>query len=291
VNFFKQLIFFVLPLSSLAQVKVIDSVTRLPVQAATISIDNINAIQITDDFGVFNLTSLNLTQEKSITISSIGYLKKVVLAKNLRAVDSIFLSPITYALKEVSVSSRKYRMHLIGGPMSLLHGSNSYVGYSFEEARFFPNEYGEHSKIVGVQYFVVKKQSFQKKTKVDLSNAFGVGLYEANADGSPGKPLLTEALVVMAKEHAKWFKVDLTQYNLLMPKYGFVVSFKVFAASFYGVKDKSIAYKDFVAPVLAIKTYLRKSDDSWRKNFYTNGKWSRDKHSHYGIRAMVAVTK
>ena len=122
------------------------------------------------------------------------------------------------------------------------------------------------------------------------SNAFGVGVYEANEDGSPGKPLLQDVLVVMAKEHAKWFEVNLEQYNLPMPKHGFVVGFKVFPASFYGVKNTS-NHESFVAPVLAIKTYLKKSYDSWRRGLYTNSKWTKETFSHFGIRAMIAEAK
>lgn len=291
LKFSKLLLIFLLPLNLLGQVKVIDSVTKRPISSVTISIDHINAVQITDDLGDFNLKSLNLAADKSIILTSIGYKNKIVQVKNLKDKDSILLSPVTYALKEVNISSRKYRKHLVGGPMSLLHGSNSYGGYSFEDARFFPNEYKANSKILAVQYFIVKNESFQKKSKVDLSNAFGVGVYEANADGSPGKPLLNEALVVTAKEHAEWFEVNLEQYDLPIPKHGFVVSFKVFSASFYKVVDKLTDYKDMVAPVLAIKTYLRKSSDSWHKDLYKNSKWVRDERSHFGIRAMVAEAK
>ncbi|WP_316770348.1 hypothetical protein [Pedobacter frigiditerrae] len=287
----KYLPLFLLPLNMLAQVKVIDSATKQPIKGVTVSLDNITAVQITDEFGVIDLSKLNLSEDKSIILTSVGYQKKIINAKNVQQIENINLVPVTYSLKEVSINTRRYRKHLVGGGMSLLHGTNSYGGYSFEDARYFPNEYNEHSKIVAVHYFIVKNESFQKKTKVDLSNAFGVGVYEANADGSPGKPLLTEALVVMAKEHAEWFEVNLEQYNLPMPKYGFVVSFKVFSASFYGVKDKFTNYKDIVAPILAIKTYLKKSNDSWHKGLYPNSKWKREERSHFGIRAMVAEGK
>ena len=175
--------------------------------------------------------------------------------------------------------------------MSLLHGSNSYGSYAYEEARFFANEYKEKSKILAVQYFVIKKQSFQKKTNVDLSNAFGVRIYEANADGSPGKPILLDPLVVMAKKSGKWFNVNLKQYNIQVPKHGFVISYEIFSASFYGVKPDRVNFENFVAPVLAIKTYLRKSSDSWRKLSFPNLKWTRDERSHFAIRAMVAEAK
>ena len=86
--------------------------------------------------------------------------------------------------------------------------------------------------------------------------------------------LLLDALVVIAKKHADWFEVNLEQYNLPVPKYGFVVSFK-----------------DFVAPVLAIKTYLKKSTDSWERGLYNKNVWRKDTFSHFGIRARVAEAK
>ncbi len=287
----KFIILFFLPLNLLAQVKVLDSLTKLPIVGVTIAVDQGNAVQITDDQGMFDFRKLNLKNDQSITFTSIGYQKKVCLAKNLLEATIIYLNPVTYALNEINIKARKYRKHLVGGGMSLLHGSNSYGDYAYEEARYFPNEYSEGSKIIAVQYFVVKKQSFQKVTNVDLSNAFGVGVYEANADGSPGAPLLKDALVVIAKEHAKWFEVNLEQYNLPMPKYGFVVSFIVFPAAFYKVNESKVNHTNFVAPVLAIKTYLRKSNDSWKKGLYPKSVWRRDTFSHFGIRAMVAEAK
>ena len=286
----KILVLLVVPINLLAQIKVIDSLSKLPLAGITISIDNINAVQITDDFGLIDLKKLNLESDKSIILTSIGYEKKIIKIKNLLDKEVILLQPVTYSLNEVSISSRKFKNHLVGGGMSLLHGSNS-GSYDKEEARFFPNEYNSNSKIIAVQYFVVKKDSFQKITHVNFINAFGVGIYEANKDGSPGKPLLLDALVVTAKKHADWFEVNLEQYNLPVPKYGFVVSFKVFSESFYGVTKNSYSYKDFVAPVLAIKTYLKKSTDSWERRLYNKNVWRKDTFSHFGIRARVAEAK
>ncbi len=279
------------PLNLLAQIKVVDSLTKLPIIGVTISIANSNTVQITDEFGVIDLKKLNLTDDKSIILTSIGYEKKVVSSNYLAQNEVIFLNQVTYTLNEVRISAKNYRNHLVGGGMSLLHGSNSYGSYAYEEARFFANEYKEKSKILAVQYFVIKKQSFQKKTNVDLSNAFGVRIYEANVDGSPGKPLLVDPLVVTAKDHGKWFNVNLEQYDIEVPKYGFIIGYEIFSASFYGAKSNRVSAENFIAPVLAIKTFIRKSSDSWRRYRFTNSKWTRDPHSHFAIRAMVAEPK
>ncbi len=294
MRIFKLFVSFLLitfPLNLLAQLKVLDSLTKLPISGVTISINDSKTVQITDDFGVIDLKKLNLTNNSSITLTSIRYDKKILNSNYLTNNDFVFLNQVTYALNEVIISTKNYRNHLVGGGMSLLYGSNSYGSYSYEEARFFGNEYKDKSKIVAAQYFVIKKQSFQKKTNVDLSNAFGVRIYEANADGSPGKPLLPDPLVVMAEAHGKWFNVNLAQYNLQVPRYGFVVSYEIFSTSFYGVKPDRVNAENFVAPVLAIKTYLRKSRDSWRKYSYAKSKWTRDERSHFAIRAMVAEPK
>lgn len=279
-----------LPLQINAQIKVIDSLTKLPLQGVTLTVDNSTVVQITNEVGEFDVTAIKTGTLLAFT--SIGYQKRTIALNKISAVDSIFLTPVTYQLNEVSIGKKRYRNHLTGGKMSLFYGSNSYAGYSYEEARFFPNDnYNKGSKIIAVQYFVIKKQSFQKKFNVNLSNAFGVGVYEANADGSPGKPILLDALVVMAKAHAQWFEVNLEQYNLEMPKYGFVVGFKVFSALFYGVKDAKVNSDNFVAPTLAIKTYLKKSHDSWTRGLYAKSTWRRETFSHFGIRAMVAEAK
>ncbi|MES2651992.1 MAG: carboxypeptidase-like regulatory domain-containing protein [Bacteroidota bacterium] len=278
-----------LPFNLWAQIKVVDSLTKLPIEGVTIVLDGSTDIQITNEQGEFDVSKLN--NAKLITFTAIGYQKKISDIKKVQELDRVYLNPVTYLLNEVNISGKRYRKHLIGGNMSLLHGSNSYGGYNYEEARFFPNEYKREGKIIAVHYFIIKKQSFEKKSKVDLSNAFGVGVYEANEDGSPGKPLLQDDLVVRAKEHAEWFEVNLEQYNLLMPKHGFVVSFKVFSASFYNAKDARITNKNFVAPVLALKTYLRKSTESWKRRGFAISNWTRDTRSHFGIRAMIGVAK
>ncbi|MDQ8005080.1 MAG: carboxypeptidase-like regulatory domain-containing protein [Pedobacter sp.] len=274
-----------------SQIKIVDSLTKQPIVGATISIIDESPIKITDQYGNFDFQDLGLDDNRWIAISSLGYSKLVLQVKKAKISDTLRLKPAIYQLNEVSISTKKYSKHLVGGGMTLLHGDNHWGGYGYEEARFFPNDYKKDSKILAVQYFVVTKQPFQKKTKVDLNNAFGVGIYEANADGSPGKPLLTEEILVKAEKHAKWVTVNLEQYNLPMPKYGFVVGFKIFPASFYGEKNGFVKVEDFVAPLLAIKTYIKKSEDSWHRSLFKHHKWTKETHSHFGIRAMVAEAK
>ena len=280
-----------IPTNLFAQIKVVDSLTKLPLVGVTISIGNSNVVQLTDDFGIIDLKKLNLAKDELFTLTSLGYHKKNVSSNYLAQNEFLYLNQVTYALNEVTVRTKNYRNHLVCGGMSLLYGSNSYGTYSYEEARFFANDYKAKSKVVAVQYFVVKKQSFQKKTSVNLNNAFGVRIYEANADGSPGKPILLDPLVVTAKDHGKWFNVNLEQYDIQVPKYGFVVSYEIFSASFYGAKSDRINAASFIAPVLAIKTFIRKSSDSWRRYSHAKSKWARDERSHFAIRAMVAEPK
>ena len=282
------LILSFLPFNLWAQIKVVDSLTKLPIEGVTVASSGSTNIQITNEKGEFDVNKLS--NAKSIVFTAIGYQKKVIDFKKVSESDRLYLNPVAYLLNEVNISAKKYRKHLVGDNMTLLRGSNSYGGYNYEEARFFPNEYKHESKITAVQYFIIKKQSFEKKSKVDLNNLFGVGVYEANEDGSPGKRLLQDDLVVRAKEHAEWFEVNLEQYNLVVPKYGFVVSFKVFSATFYNTKNARTS-QDFVAPLLAIKTHLRKSTDSWTRRQLPNGNWIRDNRSHFGIRTMIAVAK
>ncbi len=109
--------------------------------------------------------------------------------------------------------------------------------------------------------------------------------------GGPGKPILLHPLVVTAKDHGKWFNVNLEQYDIQVPKYGFVVSYEIFSASFYSMKPDRVNAENFVAPVLAIKTFIRKSSDTWHRYKFTNSKWARDEHSHFAIRTMVAEPK
>lgn len=285
------LFIFNLSFKANSQIKIVDSLSKQPIVGATISIIDEGPTKITDHYGNFDFQGLSLDDDRSIAISSLGYSKLVLKFKKAKMNDTLYLKPAIYLLNEVSISTKKYSKHLVGGGMTLLHGDNHYGSYGYEEARFFPNDYKQESKIIAVQYFVVTKQPFQKKTKVDLNNAFGVGVYEANPDGSPGKPLLTEEVLVKADKHAKWVVVNLEQYNLPMPKYGFVVGFKILPASFYGQKNGFVKVEDFVAPLLAIKTYIKKSDDSWRRSLLRQQKWIKETHSHFGIRAMVAEAK
>ncbi|MGE6218228.1 hypothetical protein ACQKCH_00275 [Nubsella zeaxanthinifaciens] len=283
--------FFLFPFSSFAQIFVLDAASKLPIVNATISDGDQNVLKITDERGTFDLDEVKISQPKKLIITSIAYQKRNVDIGSLKNIDSIYLTPVVYDLKEVSITSKKYRKHLVGGGMTLMHGDNHYGTYGYEEARFFPNEYDKDSEIIAVQYFVVVKQPFQKKTKVDLNNVFGISVYEANADGSPGKPLLTEDILVKAEKHAEWVVVNLEQYHLPVPEYGFVVGFKIFPASFYVQKNGFVKSEDMVTPKLAIKTYLRKSNDAWRRNLIRNSRWQKEDRSHFGIRAMIAEPK
>ncbi|WP_113638164.1 hypothetical protein [Nubsella zeaxanthinifaciens] len=100
-----------------------------------------------------------------------------------------------------------------------------------------------------------------------------------------------QLLLVKAEKHAEWVVVNLEQYHLPVPEYGFVVGFKIFPASFYGQKNGFVKSEDMVTPKLAIKTYLRKSNDAWRRNLIRNSRWQKEDRSHFGIRAMIAEPK
>lgn len=64
---------------------------------------------------------------------------------------------------------------------------------------------------------------YHKRTAIDLfrkPNSLKVYLYAVDSTGAPGKPLLPEPITFKPKNNTYWHWIDISAYNLMLPKEG-----------------------------------------------------------------------
>jgi hypothetical protein len=277
-----------------------DAQTNQPVASTTISILSKRLYFLADNDGNFNIISDKINITDSVTFSCIGYQTLKFRAKEL-ASAIVKLEPITKALQEVKVnlnipivkigvnnqSSRETWTPVQDGDLAIfMLGSKCVKG-----------------TIQTVSYYVSNGRGYFKGG--DVTAPFRVRIFSVDTDGSPGKELTKDTIIVRAKKEG-WSDVDMSSYHIQNPDSGFYAAFSLLPYPYYQLKNVICAYidtgttnylidpRDMLAPRLGVishqiretKSYLSvngsKGDMTWHWiNDYFN--WE------YMIRATIAT--
>jgi len=197
--------------SVFAQVKgkVIDE-NKQPIPYVNIWVEGENVSTTSDIDGHF---TLQITEEKTLLFSSLGFEKKKVKSTEVSLVQ---MRPTTYELGEILVlNKRETKKVEIGQPENAIHQAFE-NGPKFD-AKFFPYRPA------------YKKTQYIKKVSIFTENALEeasvkIHFYAVNSDGMPGDELLQKDFIVSVKKGSRrtWF--DLTSLNVVFPKEGLFVA-------------------------------------------------------------------
>jgi hypothetical protein len=208
-------LFFLFSLSLSAQIKgvVIDSLSGKPIPYVNIVVENESIGSTSEEDGSFVV----YTSEKSkrLLFSALGFEKKTVPVNETKTVQ---LKPIEYELQEVMISNRLQTKEIEIGK------TNSAISQAFDygpriDTKFFPYL---------PQY---KKTKFIKQVSIVTDNKIEdalikIHLYEVNDDGFPGKELIEKELFVTIQKGTRTHKIDVSKYNLVIPKKGIFIGFE-----------------------------------------------------------------
>jgi len=205
-------LFFLFSISLCAQITgvVTDSLSGKPIPYVNIWVENENIGSTSEEDGSFVI----YTSGKSVQLlfSALGFEKKTV---SLTEAKIVRLKPIEYQLQEVLISNRLQTKEVEIGK------TNSVIRQAFDygpriDTKFFPYlpEY--------------KKTKFIKQVRIDtdskIENALiKIHLYEVNDEGFPGKEIIERALFVTIKKGTQTHKIDVSKYNLTVPKKGIFI--------------------------------------------------------------------
>ena len=217
-NFVLLFLIFCLPSfgqDSVLKGRVVDCETLLPLPYATVEIFSLQTGTIADVNGDFEIIIDSLvTVNDTLVVSHLGFTKKSIsISDYFKGRDKLITLETTYVnLEEVVVLPGKYKTIKLGitekkpDSKQISNVFNSMIG------NFIENKRGKDGWLKSVSYYIHADGKPQ--------TPFRVRIYEFDIEKRcPGKDLLTENLIVSAKEPG-WFTIDLSEYNIQFPSNG-----------------------------------------------------------------------
>lgn len=197
-----------------------DSYTKKPIPYSNIYIKNKYGTT-SNNIGYFSLKLKDLNNNDTLYFSSLGYIpKKIILSEVRNSNIEIYLTPTSYKINEVNISSEKTNYDIKRlGPKKKRKICNITDNVKLNE---LPSEIGT--------IFYPEQKCFLKSVEVYISKTgkyktkFRVNVYDKNSKtGLPNNNLLKENVFAKANKGNKWISIDLSKYNIKVDTSGFFV--------------------------------------------------------------------
>ncbi len=201
-------------LSLSGQVKGIvkDSLSGQPISYVNIWVENENIATTSEEDGTF---SINISANKNLIFSALGYEKKTVKASQ---VGEVFLNSKAFDLEEVVISnSIETKQIVIGQTENVM--AQAFDNGPRMDVKYFPY----NPKYNKTKY--IKKVTLYTDSRIEDAT-IKLRFFKVDANGFPSEEMLNKALIVSVKNGTKNNKIDLSDYNLVMPKNGLFVGFE-----------------------------------------------------------------
>lgn len=190
-----------------------DSLTGNPIAYVSIWVENENIGTTSEENGEYQIGTND--KNKNLIFSALGYQKKIVKVSESQIV---LLSPSTFELDEVTINNKKEKKQLeIGKTKNTI--AEAFDNGPRMDAKFFPY-YPEYKKTRWIQKAIILTDSRIDDATIKLH------LYDVDENGFPGNELLTKDYIVTIKKGITKNEIDLSDFNLEMPKTGIFVVFE-----------------------------------------------------------------
>ncbi|WP_417197230.1 hypothetical protein [Bizionia sp.] len=223
----------------IAQISIKDSKSETPISYATISFGDGQGL-FADDEGLFIFTEKLYADIDTLYISALGYTNKTVATSGLGKI--ILLDEEVSELDEVILiaEGRKFKEETLKPYLDDDYYNCWLPTIESEIAVFFNNPDPALTKISTIHFPITleskdwDKRNRKNADKKPFSTLFKVKFYK-NDKGTPGQVLTYENIVFRATEKGgDVYNLDVSAYNITIPKDGFFVSLQVL-----GYTDKS----------------------------------------------------
>lgn len=185
-----------------------------PIPYVNIWVENENVGTTSEENGSFSIHVED--QNKVLILSALGFETKKV---KVSEAEKVVLKRIVFELKEIVISKGKEEVtRLIGDSKSTtaIHISGK-APWIYAKLFKFEMDYNKTSHIKNAiiyTYSAVKNASFKLR------------VYKVKEDGLPGEDFIKEDILVFVKKGTKKNTVELSEYNLNIPKEGIFVAFE-----------------------------------------------------------------
>ncbi len=201
----------------LAKGQIIDSLSGNPIEYVHIRIGEKGTT--TNMAGKYAFRLPEKTGSGHILLSCIGYEKKTIGFNQFKKDPIWKLRPKAYSLPEVVVFDRETEHKEWGFNKERYKEADGRNAPGFIRVVFIANPDNATGIIEKVHYYISDQN--------DPTQPFRVRLYKPDNSGKPRIDLLKKSVVVQADKGSCFLTVDLTKYNILIPKNGFFVGAEV----------------------------------------------------------------
>jgi hypothetical protein len=207
---------------------IVDNVTKKTVARATVSVND-KVHFIADTAGAAYIKKDLIKERDTVSISCIGYRSFSFIIDTMKQLpDSIRLSQATVELKEVKIDQLKNENFIVLGDVKNKPNTHRTTSPREKYVQYIPNEGSVRGTIVSVEFSVNDRLQ-------GIQNPFKVGIYsKLKGDVFPGAELIKDTIIVRNPEKKHLVKVDISEYNIKMPKDGVFVAFETLKPPAYG---------------------------------------------------------
>lgn len=190
-----------------------DSITGLPIAYVSVWVENETIGTTAEENGEFIINTND--NKKNLIFSVLGYERKVV---KISEAQSVVLSPSAYELVEVMIYNKKEKKQIeIGKTKSVIQ--EAFDNGPRMDAKFFPYQ-KEYKKTKWIKKVTILTDSKVEDATIKLH------LYAVDENGFPGKELLSKDYIITLQKGIFKHKVDISEFNITMPKNGIFVAFE-----------------------------------------------------------------
>lgn len=209
------LILFLISFSLSAQIKgvVKDSISGKPIAFVNIWVENENIGTTSEENGSF---TLEIKEEKNIVFSVLGYETKTIKASNF---ENVLLVQKVYEMPEVVLEVPKRTKEIEVG--------NSNNRFYLAESQIVPWIFAKKIDLDSLDLSLkfLKKIIYFTNSEVQ-SGKFRIRIFNLDIKGKPLDDLLVEEIIVLVKKGKQKSIVDVSKFNIEIPKEGILVGFE-----------------------------------------------------------------
>ncbi len=188
--------------------KVIDEFDQ-PIPYVNIWVQGENVATTSEENGEF---SINTTADKSLLFSSLGFEKKVILAKDAFLVK---LQPTSYQLNEIAITKRRRNKRLEIGQIENTT-LQAFDNGPRIDVKFFPY----HKSYTKTKY--LSKIALLTDCKIDNASV-KIRIYKADSNGFPGDEMLDKNLIINVKKGVQTTWINISENNIEFPLEGLFI--------------------------------------------------------------------
>lgn len=229
----------------------LDANTRLPVPYTSLSLRTEHDWTLANAKGHFTLAAPKKSATDTLLLDCPGYLPRPVVLRNRAFADTtLMLEKIATTPKAQPVNFTPATVQRLGA-LAKKPGEGMIMGLAGSQFALLmvPSPKHRLGSIRNVSFFI-GENGFPK-------DSFRIRIYRADGPNhSPGTDLLNNNLIVAAPGGGQWFTVDVSKYNVEVPRDGFLVAME-------WVFDLGIDEHGMVGSQILRPTYEFKDSKTW----------------------------